>query len=147
MSRPLVVDASVVAKVFVHEDLSANALSIIERLAAPESEEALDLYAPDFMWVECANVLWKYVTAYGYSLDDAQSDLTDLLALAITAVPCSQILRRDAFRLACTYKLPIYDACYLALAHELGCQMVTADRKLLSMVGDRLPVVFLGDWR
>jgi len=145
MSQLLVVDASVVAKAFVQEDLSAQARRLIERLAALESEDALDLYAPDFMWVECANVLWKYVTLYGYGLNDAQADLIDLLALAITPVPSSQILAGDAFRLACTYKLPIYDTCYLALAQELGCQLVTADRKLLSAVADRLPVVFLGD--
>ena len=146
MSSAIVIDASVVVKLFVQEDLSDEAHRLFEDLAAREAAQALDAYAPDFMWAECANALWKYARFYGYSVQDAEDNLRDLCHLAITPVPAGQLLQSDAFRLACTYGITFYDSCYVTLAEDLGARFVTADRKLSQQIGARLPVILLADW-
>ena len=146
MSRAVIIDSNVAIKLFVQEDLSDRAQAIMARLTSSEAHDMFEVYAPDIMWAECANVLWKYVSFYNYSLDDAQADLHNLFLLAITPVPIGEALEADAFRLACTYGVAVYDAFYLALAQNLGGVLITADQKLLKRTGDGLPAVYLGDW-
>jgi predicted nucleic acid-binding protein len=146
MSRSVVIDSSVVVKLFVEEDLSERAHEILARLVTNEFPDSLEAYAPDLMWVECANVLWKYVSFHSYGRDSAEADLHNLFQLAITPVANSEALVKDAVNLANSYNVAIYDALYLALAQHLNGVFLTADQKLVARVGERLPAVYLGDW-
>jgi predicted nucleic acid-binding protein len=58
-----VVDASVVIKLFVDEELSQPARKLLEGIAKPDPDE---FYVPDLLFPECGNVLWKYVRFYNY---------------------------------------------------------------------------------
>ncbi|MFQ5904436.1 MAG: type II toxin-antitoxin system VapC family toxin, partial [Candidatus Binatia bacterium] len=62
MSERYVVDASVVIKLFVDEDLSEAARKLLEGMASPEPDE---FFVPDLLFPECSNVLWKYVRFHG----------------------------------------------------------------------------------
>ena len=49
--------------------------------------------------------------------------------------------------IATTYAVGAYDACYVSLAHRLGCALVTADRALVrAFVGTPYAVEWLGDF-
>ena len=126
MSGDCVVDASVGIKLFVAEELSERADRLFGRLAASPPAR---FYVPDLFYVECANILWKYVRRFGYPPANARQDVADLGALALTPVPAAGLLQ-PALELALDYGLTVYDACYAGLARELDLPLVTADAGL-----------------
>jgi len=142
MSSAYVVDANVVAKLFVDEELSDEARTLLGRLALPEPDQ---FFAPDLMPVECANVLWKYVQFYGYDVELARANLADLADLAIQIVPIHSLFQ-EAFELGHRLNITIYDACYIALAEGLGYPLITADKPLARRLAEAgLSVLYLGD--
>jgi predicted nucleic acid-binding protein len=130
-----VVDASVAIKLYVREPLQEHAQALFARLAEPEPVE---LHAPDLLYVECANILWKYVRRGGYDLEVASAQLADLVALNLTATPTSALIG-NAFRLAAAEAITAYDASYLALSLVIGCPLVTADERLVNQLHERYP--------
>jgi predicted nucleic acid-binding protein len=123
MTGDCVVDASVGIKLFLAEDLSDQADRLFGRLAgAPPAR----FYVPDLFYVECANILWKYVRRFGYPSQNARQDVADLRALALLTVSTADLLDA-ALELALSYDITVYDACYAALAGRLDLPLMTAD--------------------
>lgn len=145
MSRtPLraVVDASVAVKIFVPEVLSSEAQSVFMRFA---QENGAELIVPDFFFIECANVFWKWAQRSAYPSKDAQEHLRDLSGLGLTAIP-AQLLADDALEIALRHRITAYDACYLAAAVQLRLPLITADEKLARQVAKgSYDVQWLGD--
>ena len=141
MSSAYVVDANVVVKLFVDEELSDEARALLGRLALPEPDQ---FCAPDLLLAECANVLWKYVRFYGYDVEMARANLADLADLAVQTVPLTTLFR-EAFEIGCRLNIAVYDACYVALAEGLECPLVTADEPFVRRLAEEgLPVLYLG---
>ena len=122
-----IVDASVGIKLFLAEDGSDEAHHLFAELAA---EPPSRFYVPDLFFVECGNILWKYVRHFGYPADNARQDVADLQALKLQTVSTADLLT-PAFELAIQYDLTAYDACYAALAQQLSLPLITADAPLL----------------
>ena len=142
MSSAYVVDANVVVKLFVGEELSDEARALLGRLALSEPDQ---FFAPDLLLAECTNVLWKYVQFYGYDVEMARANLADLADLAIQTVPAASLFQ-EAFEISYRLSMAVYDACYVALAESLGCSLVTADEPLVRrLAGEGLLVLYLGD--
>ena len=138
-----VVDASVGIKLFLAEPFSDRADALFDHLA-----DALParLYVPDLFFIECANILWKYVRRFGYPLDAAQQGVADLVRLPLQAVSTAA-LAESALSLAAAHDITADDASYAALAALLSLPMVTADEDLArKLVGAGLDVRFIGDW-
>ena len=116
----LVVDASVAVKWLVAEEDSESA----NRLAAG----AEDLHAPRLMASEVANTLWRKAR-----LGEIGRDRAGVLMAALTEMPVhwniDETLCADAVRLALALDRPVYDCVYLALAHRIGAQVITADAR------------------
>ena len=125
-----VVDASVAVKIFVPEALSAEAQALFTRFG---SEDGAELIAPDFFFIECANVFWKWVQRSAYPEQHAQQHLRDLTGLGLTVIP-AQVLADDALEIALAHKVTAYDACYIAAAVQLRLPLITADKKLAKQV-------------
>lgn len=123
MSADCVVDASVGIKLFVNEDLSEVADRLFARLAA---QPAPQFYVPDLFYVECANILWKYVHRFGYSPENARQDVADLRTLALVTISMADLIE-PALNLALTHDITAYDASYVALAQQLDLPLITAD--------------------
>ncbi len=51
------VDTSVCIKYFIADPLTAKVNQLFGYLANPQTE----IFVPDLFYIECANVLWKYV--------------------------------------------------------------------------------------
>ncbi len=143
MSPDCVVDASVGIKLFLVEPLSDRADDLFASLAVTPPPR---LYVPDLFYVECTNILWKYVRHFGYSPEAAQQDVADLVRLPLQ-VASTASLAEAALALALEHGLTAYDAAYAALAHKLSLPLVTADGALVRRLDDTgLDVRWLGEW-
>ena len=89
--------------------------------------------APDLLFVECANILWKKTRLGDLREDEAVSCLDVLLTAPVRLVP-SQGLLEQGLDLSLRLKHPVYDCIYLALAVRGGLPLVTADRKFVQAV-------------
>jgi predicted nucleic acid-binding protein len=122
-----VVDASVAIKWYVPEVHSEDA----ERLLA----DAVELCAPDLLFPEIGNILWKRVMRADMTEAKARSIMHALEALPIS-VWRSNVLAEGALSIACSTKRSFYDSLYLALAVTADCELVTADLKLYMALKD-----------
>jgi predicted nucleic acid-binding protein len=123
-----VVDASVGIKLFLVEAGSKEAHRLFAELAA---DPPARFYVPDLFFVECGNILWKYVRNFGYDANSARQDSADLQALRLRTVSTADLLR-PALDLALQYDITAYDACYAALAQQLSLPLITADATLIN---------------
>ena len=116
----LVIDASVAVKWLIAEEGSDAA----HRLAASED----DMHAPRLMASEIANAIWRKAR-----LGEIERGQASSLMAAVPEMPvcwsADEMLSADAVRLALALDRPVYDCVYLALAHRLGAQVVTADER------------------
>ena len=123
----LVVDASVAIKWLVREEGSDNALCLLDA----------KLVAPDLLYAEAANILWKMVRRGQVSADEADQAAYALSQVEIQIVPARSLFA-SALRLSVQLDHPAYDCVYLAAADALAATFVTADAKLLRKLAGRL---------
>lgn len=116
-----VVDASVVLKWFVPEIHSDAA----RRLLAA----AHQYLAPDLLFAEAGNAIWKKVLRGQLTANEGQGLVADLCKVAVDIVSTRGLLN-DAHALAVTTGVTVYDAMYLALAVRLNTQLISADDRL-----------------
>ncbi len=121
-----VVDASVVIKWFVPEIHSDAA----RRLLAASHQ----YLSPDLLFPEVGNVIWKKVRRGELTADAGQRLAADMSSIAVQTVP-TRGLMIDAHALAIATGLTVYDAMYLALAVRLNTALITADDRLVRLVG------------
>ena len=133
-----VVDASVGIKLFVKEAHSEQAQALFAKLT---EDPPAELYVPDLFYIECANILLKYMRRFGRSLEDSQADLADLAILALKPVSTADLIE-GALLLASQKNLTAYDACYAILAQQMSIPLVTADEPMAKAVEW---AVWLGD--
>ncbi|WP_448203401.1 type II toxin-antitoxin system VapC family toxin [Azospirillum sp. sgz302134] len=120
----IVVDASVVVKLFVQEEGSERAE------ASFASQQALS--APRLIAAEVASTLTKQVRRGEIDVataEDAVLALSAALSGGMLDVCADETLLTSAARLSLTLGHALYDCLYLALAIELGGRLVTADRR------------------
>ncbi len=120
-----VVDASVAVKWVLPEIHTQAARRLLGR---PHQ-----YFAPDLLFAEVGNVIWKKVRRRELPGDDARRLISDFARCAIDAVPCRALLP-DAHSLAIASGRTVYDAMYLALAVRMKTRLITADERLCSEV-------------
>lgn len=121
----LLIDASVACKWYLDEAGSDAARAIV---ASGE-----ELAAPDILLVEAGSALWRCHRRGEISAVDAEGALAGLGAVFDRLVATPPLVV-DALLLAMQLGHPIYDCLYLAAARSTGLRLVTADRRLLSIV-------------
>jgi predicted nucleic acid-binding protein len=120
-----VVDASVVVKWFVPEIHSDAACRL---LTLPH-----EYLAPDLVFAETANTIWKKIRRGELTAEDGRRLVTEIGRIAVDTVPC-RVLAVDAHALANATGRTVYDSLYLALAIRLKTRMLTADERLVAAV-------------
>ena len=137
--KGIVADASLVVKYIFEEEDSALAISILE--------DSDDVVAPDLIFAECGNVIWKRARRGGLTLERAHEALAVVHDLSLQPLSLGE-LTADALRISLAYDHPIYDCYYIAATIQSGHTLVTADRvlaKLARDVGLEERVVLLGE--
>jgi predicted nucleic acid-binding protein len=143
MTFDCVVDASVGIKLFLVEPLSDRADALFDHLT---NSPPARFYVPDLFFIECTNILWKYVNFYDYPSETAEQDLADLIQLPLRVVPTVE-LAEEALRLAISQEIAAYDAAYVVLSQQLSLPLVTADEPLAKRFEEtNFDVRFLADW-
>lgn len=122
-----VVDASVVVKLFFDEEHS--------KAAEKHVKQAGELLAPDLIWAEAANVVWKRVRRHDITPEEATGITQQLLALPIHVCPSADLVA-DALELAVRFDRSVYDGLYLALAVRRDCPLLTADQRLFNALSE-----------
>jgi predicted nucleic acid-binding protein len=119
----LVIDASVAVQWVLPETQSdaANAL----RLAGEP------LIAPDLVYAEIGNAIWKRAIQREISATEATEALAAAAGAYTTLLPMAELAAR-ATEIAIALRHPIYDCFYLALAARENAPLISADKRLLT---------------
>jgi predicted nucleic acid-binding protein len=122
-----VVDASLVIKWFVPE-IHADA-------ARRWLNASHDYMAPDLLFPEVGNVVWKKVRRRELEEREARQLVKDLAGVSVETVG-SRSLLQEAFAVALTTGTTVYDAMYLTLAVRLGTAVITGDDRLVERMSE-----------
>ena len=123
----MVVDASVTFKWLI-PDSAEDDVPAAKALLVEHMEGRVKIIAPPLLYYEVGNIL-----LFGRSrppIDQAADALSDLFSIPLEVVPPELISADATLRLASLRGLSFYDATYVALAELLGCDLITADRRL-----------------
>jgi predicted nucleic acid-binding protein len=141
----LVMDASVLIKFYVPEILSDRA----ERLLAKLEKKDIDLLAPDLIYPEAGNILWKKQRLKELTRSEVEQ-ITDAILSLPLKTEASKSLLPLAVDIAITYGITVYDASYLSLAKVYETTLITADRKLVDVLAKtdlKDSVIWLGSYK
>ena len=125
MGAKIVVDTSVLIKWFKtrDEELLKEAKQLLEEI----ERRRVEVHVPALLLYEVGNIL-LLKTRLGLTALEAALDGLESLPFVV-APPATPLLKR-AVSLGRQLNLTFYDASFLALAVELDCPFVTADRHL-----------------
>ena len=126
---PVVVDASALLELLLQRERAPAVLQAVgeTQMVAP------DVINPEVLWA-----LRRRERRGNLRADRARQAVEDLLDAPLRRFPTLELLPTVW---ALRANVTSYDACYVALARELGCALVTADRKLSGAPGLGVPLV------
>ncbi len=106
------------------------------------SKEARSVNAPALFYAEVTSTITERVYRRSMPRADADFLLRAALNWPIIILDDVRSIQASALEFATRFNRPkAYDAQYLAVAHTLGCELWTSDRRLVNAVGDKLPWV------
>lgn len=141
----LVIDASVLIKCYVPEILSERT----ERLLADVEKGHIDLSAPDLIYLEAGNILWKKQRLKELTRPEVGEITSAILSLPLK-VEASRPLLPLALDIAIVYRITVYDAIYVSLTKVFETKLITADRKLVDVLGKtdlEDSIIWLGSYK
>lgn len=121
----LVIDASVVIKFYIPEILSDKSEELLARVADGE----VVLYAPDLLYPETGNILWKKQRLHELTPAEVDEIVDAITSLPVKIEPSKPVMPL-AVSIAMHSGITVYDAMYVAVARIYETTMITADRKL-----------------
>jgi predicted nucleic acid-binding protein len=121
MISTLVVDASVAAQWLIPDNNTTEALLVLQHVPS--------LAAPELLYAEVANTLWKRVQRGELNQAEGEALLATFLTIPVDTYP-STLLLPSAWDIAVVVGITVYDGLYVALAHHLQAPLVTADKHL-----------------
>lgn len=119
--KAIVVDACVVIKWFIPEVHAISAALLLHK--------NLQFIAPDLIYAEIGNILWKKYRSKELTLDEASAILEDFKRFPLKTYENESLLD-TAWQIATAHQCTLYDSLYVALAQKEGCLLVTADKAL-----------------
>jgi predicted nucleic acid-binding protein len=118
-----VLDTSVVAKWFLLEEGSEAAERFLDALAGGDR-----VAVPSSFFYELAHVLWGQ-RRNGMTEEGAAAIWGDIIRLPFLVTEWEELFPQ-ALSFAFRFEISPYDAAFVVLARELGCELITADRRL-----------------
>lgn len=104
--------------------------------------ESRPLFVPSLFYAEVTSAIRWRVYRKKLIPSDAPLLLDEAIGWPLTIWTDVRSIQASALEFATRFNRPkAYDAQYLAVADALGCELWTADRRLVSAVSDKLPWV------
>lgn len=131
MNKYLVIDASYAIRIVTdHEDRP-----VCKRLLERQIDEGFVLYAPSLWVYEITSAINKLVRFGELTEAEGLSALKSAGALRVQLAMPDEAMALQAFRWTRQLnRAAAYDSFYVALAEQLGCDLWTADKRLVNMV-------------
>jgi predicted nucleic acid-binding protein len=128
-TRPtcVVIDASVAIKWFVPEVHASAARRLLQ--------DRMTLLAPDLIWAEVGNALWRKWREGELSAEDVRGILNDFRRFPLR-IQSNESLYEVAWPAAQSNGRTFSDSLYLGLAMSVDCPLVTADLHLYQSLRD-----------
>jgi len=101
-------------------------------------EGACPLLAPDLIYPEFADTVWKRVNFYNLSPEEGVQIVRTFQRVPLE-IAASRDLLEEAFSIAVQHKCTVYDALFLSLGNERSCRIITADKKFYEAVSVTFP--------
>ena len=121
----LILDSSVVAKLFFDEAQSDSAVKLMEL----GDEKNIEFLASDLVIYEVGNTIWKNLRK---KKKDGNQYINLLFLLNIEYVPIDEDLAEKAIRLAQKNNITYYDSVHIALSQKCNATFITQDKELLA---------------
>lgn len=122
----LVADTNVLIELFLPTENSA----VVQQWRAADKDWQL----PGLWVFEFRHILLKYMRAERLGLDEAIANLVEAERLFLPRT--RTVSSADSLQLAHRHGCSSYDAEFVVLAKQLGCPLLTFDRKLLQLFPD-----------
>jgi predicted nucleic acid-binding protein len=126
MPLNIVVDANVVIKAYIPETLSDGAESLFIKVEKTETS----LSAPDLIYPEIGNILWKRQKLKDLTVSEIEEISREILNLPLKIIPSKSILQL-AIDIGIKYGITVCDAVYVSVAKIYETKLVTADEKFV----------------
>lgn len=107
----------------------------------------MELYAPDLIYSEIGNILWKKWKRGEIDAEDIYTLIGDFKAVDLNIYRTDKLMSM-AWDIARKYDRTFYDSLYIALAVKHECRVVTADLKLfnaLKATSLKKHILWIGD--
>ena len=131
-----VLDASVAFKWVVPETDSDRAI----RLRDDYRNQRVELISPNIFGPEVAHSLTRAERQLRIAVSQSIVLLADVLSTPPVFYPAFPILGR-ACEISSQLRIGVYDCLYVALAEREGCDLVTADTKLIGKLQKQFPFI------
>jgi len=133
----LVLDASVIAKWYIEEEITEKAIEIRDKFVAGK----FAILEPTLLIYELGNVFWKHPAK---SPEDVESDFKALFDIGFEFFDVSNPgFLQFVFENGRKFGITFYDAVYVSLAMDEDCKLITADGRLQSKVDGHMDVELL----
>ncbi len=136
--KQYVVDASVILKWVLGDEREKDQKEALKLLRGWVNGRAA-VSAPTLWQYEVGNFLGREVP------EEAEIKMKLLLNLHIRNIELSDTIYRQCFAWMRDFKITFYDASYLAVAHDIGADLVTADAKFKAKMDKKGPIYLLKD--
>jgi predicted nucleic acid-binding protein len=137
MTEQLVVDANVVAKLYLKDEQYTDKSDLLfSRFKRGE----IHLAAPRLITYEVPSVIKRGAVRAKAGEETWRAAINSFESLGLLIIDDSGA-KYEAMRLAIKYGRSYYDALYLLLAEDLGCPFITADYKLVRALHTRLSYI------
>ena len=136
--RQYVVDASVILKWVLGDEREKDQREALKLLQNWVNGQAT-VSAPPLWQYEVGNFLGREIP------EEAEIKMKLLLNLHIRNVELSDTMYRQCFAWMRDSKITFYDASYLAVAQEIGADLVTADAKIAAKMDEKVNICLLKD--
>lgn len=136
--KTYVVDASIILKWVLGDDREADQRRALDLLAA-WADGAAEVAAPSLWQYEVGNFLGRQLG------EEAMEKMGSLLKLGIRAVNLDENMIRRCFGWMQERGVTFYDACYLAVALEIGATLITADQRFARRMEESAQICLLRD--
>ena len=139
MANNLVVDANVIAKLYLRDEQYIDKADLLfDRF----QKGNVDLIAPRVITYEVPAAIKRGAGRVRASEETWKDAIESFESLGLVVVDDSDA-KYEATRFAMNYSIGYYDALYMLLAEDLDCQLVTADDRLWRSLRGRVRYLVL----